>query len=195
MVKYDPTRRMSLAFMVSVALAAGGMTAGADILEEGTLRLARVLPDDPLFPCIAQSEFVLAGLSLYDPLERLGPLGAPESLLRGWGEDDGGGYVATTYRYDGLDVTVVRDDVDVIAATGSRWATAGGLRPGLTRSETLTILGHTPDPEYLNDGVYSFPACPEWRDGALTWHDSLYFEFGFGAEDRLAFIRLVADRP
>ena len=35
-----------------------------------------------------------------------------------------------------------------------------------------------------------------WRGGELVWdHASNYFEFAFGGDGRLAFIRLIADRP
>lgn len=163
---------------------------------EPVLRLARVLPDSPSYQCMAASEYALGGLRLGDPLARLGStMGVPRTLSTGYGEDDGGGYRAYTYDYGGLKVEVVRGVVDVIHAYGARFATPSGLRVGMSRDEAIAILGREPDPENLNEGVYSFSGCPETRDGKQLWYDSWYFEFAFGVDGRLSLIRFVTDRP
>lgn len=163
---------------------------------EPVLRLARVLPDDPPYQCIAASEYSLAGLRLGDPLARLGQtMGVPRTLSSGFGEDDGGGYRVYTYDYGGLKVEVVRGEIDVIHAYGAMFATPSGLRVGLSRDEATAILGHEPDPANLNDGVYSFSGCPETTGGKQLWTESWYFEFAFGADGRLSLIRFVTDRP
>lgn len=162
---------------------------------EAPLRLVRVLPDEPLYQCMAASEYTLAGLRLGDPLAKLGrTMGVPRTLSSGYGEDDGGGYRAYTYDYGGLKVDVVRGEVDVIHAYSGMFATPSGLRVGMSRDEAIAILGREPDPEYLNEGAYSFSACPETRDGKQLWYD-WYFEFAFGEDGRLSLIRFVADRP
>jgi len=189
--------RLSLIFLATVLISAGYVApvAGARA-DEGAIRLVRVLPDEPPFPCVAPAEFAIGGLRLSGDISLLGALGPPESLTRGHGADDGGDYVATTYHYAGLDVTLVRGRIDVVEATSTHWSTPGGIRPGLTRAGVLALLGREPDAEYLNDGTYSFPGCPEWRDGELVWDNANnYFEFGFGAGERLSFVRLAADRP
>lgn len=187
----------SLAFLATVLISAGFAAPVAGATEHGgTIRLARVLPEEPLFQCITPSEYSIAGLRLYGDLAMLGHLGTPEALTRGYGEDDGGGYVATTYHYDGLDVTVIRGKIDVVEANSSRWPTPGGLKPGMSRLDALALLGSEPDPEHLNAGAYSFNGCPEWRDGELVWDNvNNFFEFGFGNNGRLSFVRLAADRP
>jgi len=188
--------RISLALLVSVAITAGvsAPVRGAD--EGGILRMARVLPDEPLFQCVAAEEFTIAGLKLYDGMAALQPLGAPNSLTRGFGEDDGGGYVLTTYHYGGLEVDVVRGRIDRVVARAPAWPTPAGLAPGMNRAGAITLLGREPDPAHLHDGVYSFSGCPEWRGGELVWDDAEnYFEFAFSDDDRLAFIRLIANRP
>lgn len=186
---------VSLSLLVSVTVAAGLSVPGrAEVTGDGTLRLARVLPDEPLFQCMAASEFTLAGLKLYDDTAALSALGAPRSMTRGYGEDDGGGYVATTYHYDGLEVDVVRGKLDRIEANSPRWPTMAGLKPGMTRAEAVTLMGR--EPENLHDGIHSFTGCPDWRDGELVWDNvANYFEFGFGADGLLSFVRLIADRP
>jgi len=187
---------MSLALLVSVAITAGlsAPLRGAD--EGGILRMARVLPDEPLFQCVAATQFTLAGLKLYDDMAALQPLGAPNSLTRGFGEDDGGGYVLTTYHYGGLEVDVVRGRIDRIEARAPTWPTPAGLAAGMERAEALALMGSEPDPKNLHDGKYSFTGCPEWRGGELVWDNmNNYFEFAFNEDGRLAFIRLIADRP
>lgn len=191
----DSPYRMSLVLLVSVAIAAG---VSAPVAAEGggTLRLARVLPDEPLFQCVAPTEFTIAGLKLYDGMAALQPLGAPNSLTRGFGEDDGGGYVLATYHYGGLAVDVVRGRIDRIEARAPAWPTPAGLKAGMERTEAMLMLGREPDPEHLHKGVYSFSGCPEWRDGELVWDNmNNYFDFAFGEDGRLSFIRLIADRP
>ena len=60
----------------------------------------------------------------------------------------------------------------------------------------MALLGRKPDPEHRNDGGYSFNGCPEWRGGELVWDNiNNYFDFAFGEDNRLAFIRLIADQP
>lgn len=187
--------RMSLALLVSVAIAAG---VSAPVAAEGggILRLARVLPDEPEFQCVAPAEFTIAGLILYDEMAALQPLGVPNLLTRGFGEDDGGGYVVTTYHYGRLEVDIVRGRVDRIEARSPHWPTPAGLKAGMERAEAMGLMGREPDPEHLHKGVYSFGGCPEWRDGELVWDNAdNYFDFAFGEDGRLAFIRLVADRP
>jgi len=189
--------RMSLAFAASVMISAGlaAPVCGA-AKDGGVIRLARLLPDERPFQCIAAGEFSIGGMRLYGDLAMLSALGAPNSLTRGHGEDDGGYYVATTYHFAGLDVTIVRGRIDVVEATSPLWSTPGGLRPGMAHAEALALLGHEPDAEHLNNGAYSFPGCPEWRDGELVWDNAdNYFEFGFDAGGRLSFLRLAADRP
>lgn len=191
----DTPYRMSLALLVSVAIAAG-VSAPMAAEEGGILRLARVLPDEPQFQCVAPSEFTIAGLSLYDEIAALQALGSPNALTRGFGEDDGGGYVLTTYHFGGLEVDMVRGRVDRIEAHAPDWPTPAGLMAGMERAEVMLMLGREPDPEYLHDGVYSFSSCPEWRDGELVWNNTNnYFDFAFDDDARLAFIRLIADRP
>lgn len=188
----------SIALLATVIVSAGpaAPVRGATGDDAGIIRLARVLPDEPRFQCIAPAEYEIAELHLHDDMAAMHHLGTPVSLTRGHGEDDGGSYVAVTYAYSGLEVTVVRDRIDVIEARSPRWRTPAGLRPGLTRAEAGVLLGRQPDAQRLRDGVYSFSACPEWRGGELHWdHVNSYFEFAFGADGRLSFIRLVADRP
>jgi len=191
------SQRMSLAFLAAIMISAGAAAPVAGAAGgDGIIRLARVLPDEPLFQCVAPSEYTIAGLRLYGALASMNRLGPPAALIRGYGEDDGGGYVATTYRYHGLEVTVVRGEIDVIEAKSPRWPTPGGLKPGMSRADTLTLLGRDPDPEHLDDDTYSFAGCPEWRDGELVWDNvNNFFEFGFGDDGRLSFVRLAADRP
>ena len=188
---------VSLSLLVSVVVAAGvSAPVRAEALGDGALRLARVLPDEPLFQCIAPSEFTIAGLKLYDEMPALQLLGSPNSLTRGFGEDDGGGYVVTTYHYGGLAVDVVRDRIDRIEARSPHWPTPAGLKAGMEHAEALALMGREPDPDHLHEGVYSFSGCPEWRDGELVWDNgNNYFEFAFNEDGRLAFIRLIADRP
>jgi len=186
---------VSLSLLVSVAIAAG---VSAPVAAEGggILRLARVLPEEPLFHCVAPPEFPIAGLKLYDGLAALQPLGAPNSLTRGFGEDDGGGYVVTTYHYGGLEVDIVRDRIDRIEARAPAWPTPAGLKAGMERTAALALMGRAPNPEHLHDGVSSFSGCPEWRDGELVWDNvNNYFDFAFAGDGRLSFIRLIADRP
>lgn len=190
------SQRMSLAFLAAVMITAGAAAPVAGATDgDGIIRRTAVSPDDPTFQCVAPSEYEIAGLRLYGALSSMNHLGPPVSLNRGYGEDDGGGYVATTYRYDGLDVTVVRGEVDVVEARSPRWPTPSGLKPGMSRQEAAALLGDEPDAENLYGGVYSFPGCPEWRGGELTWQESSYFEFAFGDDGRLSFVRLAADRP
>ena len=196
-MEYLGPQRTSLAFLATVLISAGfaAPVAGA---EEGTgiIRLARVLPDEPMFQCIAPSEYEIGGLRLSGSLSTMHRLGPPAALTRGFGEDDGGGYVATTYHYDGLDVTVVRGKIDVIEARSSLWPTPSGLKAGMPEREARSLLGREPDPEHLYRSVYSFAGCPEWRDGELVWDDvNNFFEFAFGDDGRLSFVRLAADRP
>lgn len=188
-------RSVSLSLLISVTVAAGLSAPVRGAEDGGILRLARVLPDEPLFQCVATSEFSVAGLQLYDDMAALHLLGSPNSLTRGFGEDDGGGYVLNTYHYGGLEVDIVRGRVDRIEARSPHWPTPSGLAAGMERAEALALLGREPDPEHLHDGVYSFSGCPEWRDGELVWHDSWYLEFAFNEEGRLEFVRLFADRP
>ena len=188
---------VSLSLLVSVTVAAGmSAPVRAATLDAGALQLVRVLPDEPQFQCVATGEFTLAGLKLYAEMAALEPLGAPKSLSRGTGEDDGGEYVLTTYDYGGLTVDVVRGHIDRIEARSPLWQTPIGLKAGMTRAEAVALLGREPDPENLHGGVYGFSGCPEWRDGELVWDNTdNYFEFAFGENGRLAFLRLVADRP
>ena len=187
---------VSLSLLVSVTVAAGVCApVGAEVSGDGVLRLARVLPDEPMFQCMAASEFTIAGLKLHDEMAALESLGTPNTLTRGFGEDDGGGYVATTYHYGGLDVDMVRGRVDRMEARTPAWPTPAGLKPGMEQAGALALLGREPDPEHLHDGVYSFSGCPERSGGELVWRDSWYLEFAFDDDDRLAFIRLIADRP
>lgn len=188
---------VSLSLLVSVTIAAGvSAPVRAEFQVGGILRLARILPEEPLFQCAAPTEFTIAGLKLYDGMAALQPLGAPNSLTRGFGEDDGGGYVVTTYHYGGLEVDIVRDRIDRIEARAPTWPTPAGLKAGMEQAEALALMGREPDPEHLHDGVYSFTGCPEWRDGELVWDNgNNYFEFAFGKDGRLSFIRLIADRP
>ena len=188
---------VSLSLLVSVTVAAGmSAPVRAATLDAGALQLVRVLPDEPQFQCIATGEFTLAGLKLYAEMAALEPLGAPKSLSRGTGEDDGGEYVLTTYDYGGLTVDVVRGHIDRIEARSPLWPTPIGLKAGMTRAKAVALLGREPDPENLHGGVYSFSGCPEWRDGELVWDNTdNYFEFAFGENGRLAFLRLIADRP
>jgi hypothetical protein len=189
--------RLSLTFLATVLMSAGlvAPVGGADE-DGGTLRRIRVLPQERPFQCIVAAEFSIGGMRLGGDLTMLAALGAPESLSRGHGEDDGGDYVATTYHYAGLDVTMVRGKIDVVEATSSHWSTPGGLRPGMDRAEALALLGREPEAEYLDDGAYSFAGCPEWHEGELVWNNAdNYFDFGFGADGRLSFVRLVAERP
>lgn len=188
---HSTSHRLSLAFLVTVAITAG---LSADAADGGIIRLARVLPDEPLFQCVAPAEYEIGGVRPGGSLGSLDVLGAPRSLTRGFGEDDGGAYVATTFHYGGLDVTTVRGEVDIIEARSPHWRTPSGLAPGMKRGEALALLGRDPDPEHLHEGIYSFPGCPEWINGELVWRDSWYFEFAFEG-DRLSFVRLATDRP
>ena len=156
----DTPYRMSLALLVSVAISAGLSAPVRGAEDGGILRLARVLPEEPLFQCVAPAEFAIAGLKLYDEMVALGPLGSPNSLTRGFGEDDGGGYVVTTYRYGGLEVDIVRGRIDRIEARAPAWPTPAGLKAGMERAEALALMGREPDPEHLHDGVYSFSGGP-----------------------------------
>lgn len=186
---------MSLALLVSVAITAGLSSPLLGAGETGVLRLVRVLPDEPPFQCALASEFTIAGLKLYDDMAALRALGSPNSLSRGFGEDDGGGYVLTTYRYGGLEVDVVRGRIDRIEVHSPTWPTPAGLAAGMERAQALALLGREPDPDHLNVRVYSFNGCPEWRDGEVVWDNiNNYLEFAFGSDDRLSFVRLVADR-
>jgi hypothetical protein len=192
----DTPYRMSLALLVSATIAAGLSAPVRGAEDGGILRLARVLPEEPLFQCVAPADFTIAGLKLYDEMAALQPLGAPNSLTRGSGEDDGGGYVVTTYHYGGLEVDIVRGRIDRIEARDPAWPTPGGLKAGMERAEALALMGREPDPEHLHNGIYSFSGCPEWRDGELVWDNvNNYFDFAFAGDGRLAFIRLIADRP
>lgn len=188
---------VSLSLLVAVMIAAGNSaTVQADLSGGGALRLARILPDEPAFQCIAASEFSIAGLKLHDDIGALASLGSPNSMTRGFGEDDGGGYVATTYHYGGLEVDMVRDRVDRIEARSPHWQTKAGLKASMKRDEAIALMGREPDAETLHNGFYSFASCPVWRDGELVWDNAAqYFEFGFGEDGRLAFLRLIADRP
>lgn len=188
---------VSLSLLVSVTVAAGVCApVRAEVLGDGALRLARLLPDEPLFQCIAASEFTIAGLKLNDETAALNPLGPPNTLTREAGEDDGGGYVATTYHYSGLEVDVVRGRIDRIETESPHWPTPAGLKPGMERTEALALMGREPDLDHLHDGVYGFAGCPEWRDGVLAWDNvNNYIEFAFGEDERLSFVRLIADRP
>jgi hypothetical protein len=189
-------RSVSLSLLISVTVAAGLSAPVHGAEEGGILRLARVLPDEPLFQCVATSEFSVAGLQLYDDMAALHLLGSPNSLARGFGEDDGGGYVLNTYHYGGLEVDVVRGRIDRIEARSPHWPMPAGLVAGMEREEAIALLGREPDPDHLHDGVYSFNGCPEWRDGELVWDNmNNYFEFAFGEEGRLGFTRLITDRP
>lgn len=154
-----------------------------------------MLENDPPFQCVDASEYEIADVILYGDLSNLHHLGAPKSLKRGHGEDDGGGYVATTYRYDGLDITIVRGKIDVIEARGRRWPTPSGLKAGMTRKQAMALLGRKPDAKHLNEGVYSFSGCPRESGEGQVWAESSYFEFAFGKNGRLSFVRLVVDRP
>lgn len=196
-MEHFTSQRTSLAFVASVLISAGFAAPVAGAVDgQGIIRLARVLPDEPLFPCIAPAEYEIAGLRLYGGLSTMQHLGAPVSLTRGFGEDDGGGYCAITFHYDGLDVTVVRGQIGVIEARLPLWPTPSGLRAGMPEQEAISLLGRKPDPEHLDRGTYSFAACPEWRDGELVWDNANnYFQFAFGEDGRLSFIRLAADRP
>ncbi len=188
----------SIALLATVMVSAGPAAPvhGASVSGNGIIRLTRMQPGEPEFQCVAPAEYEIGGLRLYDGLSSLQHLGTPVSLTRGHGEDDGGGYVATKFSYGGLDVTVVRERIDVIEATSPRFHTPTGLRPGMGGDEAAVLLGPAPDPQYLNDGVYSFAGCPEWHGGELRWDNvSNYFEFAFGDDGRLSFIRLAADRP
>jgi hypothetical protein len=61
---------------------------------------------------------------------------------------------------------------------------------------SLALLGSEPDTDHLNGGVYSFNARPEWHNRQLVRRNiNSYFEFAFGSDDRLSFVRLLADRP
>lgn len=188
---------VSLSLLISVTVGAGVCApVRAEVSGDGALRLARLLPDEPLFQCIAASEFTIGGLKLYDEMAALEPLGTPNTMTRGFGEDDGGDYVATTYHYGGLDVDMVRGRVDRIEARAPAWRTPEGLKAGMERAEALALLGREPDLEHLHEGVYSFAGCPEWRDGELVWDNvNNYIEFAFGEDERLSFVRLIADRP
>ncbi len=188
--------RTSLALLVSVAITTGLSAPLHGAGESGILRAVRVLPDEPLFQCALSSEFTNAGLKLYDDMTALRALGSPISLSRGFGEDDGGGYVLTTYHHGGLEVDVVRGRIDRIEAQSPAWQTPAGLAAGMERTAALALLGREPDPDHLYGGAYSFTGCPEWREGELVWDNiNNYIEFAFGEDDRLAFIRLAADRP
>lgn len=192
----DTPYRMSLALLVSVAIAAGLSAPVRGAEDGGILRLVRGLPDEPQFQCVAPTEFTIAGVKLYDDMAALQPLGSPSSLTRGFGEDDGGSYVLTTYHYGGLEVDIVRGRIDRIEAHAPHWPTPAGLMAGMERAETLGLMGRGPDPEHLHDGVYSFNGCPEWRGGELVWDNmNNYFEFAFGEDGRLSLVRLIADRP
>jgi hypothetical protein len=187
---------MSLALLVSVAITAGLSAPLRGAGENGILRAVRVLRDEPLFQCALSSEFTLAGLKLYDEMTALRALGSPNSLSRGFGEDDGGSYVLTTYHYGGLEVDVVRGRIDRIEAQSPAWQTPAGLAAGMDRAQALALLGREPNPDHLNGGAYSFNGCPEWRDGELVWDNiNNYFEIAFGEDERLSFVRLIADRP
>jgi len=190
-------RHLSLTFLATVLTSAGFVAPVSGAIEpSGILQVVSVLPDDLPFQCIAAGEFSVGGLRLGSDLAPLKALGRPDSLTRGHGEDDGGDYVATTYHYASLEVTLVRGRIDAVEATSSRWSTPGGLRPGMNVAEVVALLGRNPDAQYLNNGTYSFGGCPEWRDGELVWDNAdNYFEFAFDRDGRLSFIRLAADRP
>lgn len=190
-MEHSTSHRLSLAFLVTVAITAGLPTSAA---EDGIIKLARVLPDEPLFQCVSPSEYDIGGIRPGGSLASLDVLGAPRSLTRGFGEDDGGSYVATTFHYGGLDVTTVRGEVDVVEAHSPYWRTPSGLSPGMSRADAQALLGREPSPEHFHRGVYSFPGCPEYVGGELVWRDSWYFEFAF-EDDRLSFVRLAVERP
>jgi len=191
------SHRTSLAFLATVLVSAGTTAPVAGAAEGGgTIRLARVQPDEPPHQYIAPSEFSIAGICLHGDLATLDRLGMPKALSRGYGEDSGGGYTAAIYHYGGLDVTVVRGRINAVTAKSSGWATPRGLKPGMRRADVLDLLGREPAPEHLNDGVYSFVGCPEWRDGELVWDNvNNLFEFSFGGDGRLSFVRLAAGQP
>lgn len=193
---HPAAQRMSLAFAASVLISTG-LTApvSGTAPDGGTIRQVSLLPSERPFQCMAAAEFRIGNLRLDGDLATLTPLGAPNALSRGFGEDDGGDYVATTYHFGGLDVTTVRGGIDVIEATAPNWSTPGGLKPGMDRARAIALLGQEPRAEHLNGGTYSLVSCPEWRQGKLVWDFSSYFEFGFGADGRLSFIRLATDRP
>ena len=182
-----------LATILAMAGMIGALPAGA--AKSGIIHSPQALPDEPSIQCVVAPEFEIAGLSLYGDLSNLHYLGAPKSMKRGHGEDDGGGYIATTYRYDGLDVTIVRGAIDVIEARGARWPTPSGLKAGMTRREVEALLGRKPDKKHLRKGVYSYNGCPDKRGGAQAWAASSYFEFSFGKNGRLSFVRLAVNRP
>ncbi|UCH75878.1 MAG: hypothetical protein JSU82_08665 [Rhodospirillales bacterium] len=190
---YHTSRR----FLANVLISAGppAPLSGA-IATSGIIRSIRLGPDEPAFQCVAATEFALGGLKLQGEPALLGGLGPPAALTRGHGEDEGGVHVATTCHYAGLDVTIVRNRIDVIEAGSPRWSTPCGLKPGMEHADALRLLGREPDRAYLRDRTYSFVGSPEWRDGELTWDNaSNHFEFGFDKDGRLSFIRLAADRP
>ena len=183
-------------FGVLAAIVAG--SASADSQQQyryegaGPLQSVTIPSEDKVGQCVLSEEFTVAGLRLGDPPAALDRLGAPRGLTRGYGEDDGGGYTAYTYRYDGLAVEIVRDMVDVIAAAGPGRATPSGIHVGITRADVIRLLGRLPDYDYATSTGYSFPACqpPDGRNWSF-----MYFELNFDIDDRLAAIRLVADLP
>jgi hypothetical protein len=181
----------ALAAIVAGSTPAGGQQSyrceGAGPLQSVTLP-----PEDSVGQCMLSEEFTVAGLYLGDPLAVLDRLGTPRGLTSSYGEDDGGGYIAYTYRYDGLAVEIVRDMIDLITAAGPGRATPSGLRVGMARVDVIRVLGNMPGVDYATDTGYSFPACqtPDGRNWSF-----MYFELNFDTDDRLATIRLVADRP
>jgi hypothetical protein len=151
-----------------------------------------VLVDGGDFDCLPVSTFGLEGMRLWKP-ENTVPetLGEPNSIIFGWGEDDGGRYDVKTYRYDHLQIDIVRGRVDRIFTTSDKIAMPPGIRVGYTIDQVVQILGRKPRNWQDTQTEFSVVTCPVDGD----WVQEDYVTLKFNGNKVVASIEYAANRP
>lgn len=112
------------------------------------------------------------------------------SLLVG-GEDDGGRYDIKTYRYDHLQIDIVRGRVDRIYTMSNKIAMPSGIRVGYTMDQVIHILGRKPRDWQGTQSEFSIVTCPVNGE----WLQEDYVSLKFNNNKILTSIEYAANRP
>lgn len=122
--------------------------------------------------CLPASEFSLNGVSMGDPLHKLGKLGSPEVVT----DPFGSGELIDRMVLVGANIDIFQDKVYGMSTTSERWETPSGLRVGLTRGEVFRILGRVPDGYNATSSRIHTHVCSVVQDAEDEW--GMLIEFG-----------------
>lgn len=158
----------------------------------GSSESPTVLVDGGEFDCLPLSIFGLKNIRLWEPEITVSKeLGKPESITKGWGEDDGGRYDIKTYHYKHLQVDIVRGNVDRIYTMSEKVAMPPGIRVGDTMDQVIMMLGRKPRDWQDSQTAFSIVTCPEDEE----WIRQDYVTLKFNNDKLLTSIEYAANRP